>query len=278
MKKSPISLFIIILWLASLACGQTVSVPTIDPNAAQTAIVETMMAIQLTDSAVTANAPTATLELPTATASPTFTPEPTGTPTIPTLTVSVATNCRTGPGKDYEKVGILLVGETTEIVGRDAFGQYWYVRNLDVGPEYCWVSGEYAIISGNTLALLVQNVPGEGVDFEAEYRGQGKCSGEFWSDIRLTNVSRGTFRSISIVATDTDTNTVRSYSGNELSFRDGCAPVSGKSSLDPNKSTTVSTPSFSYTLASHNMSVAITLCTEASLTGLCKTEIIKYVP
>ncbi|MCC6298066.1 MAG: hypothetical protein IT314_02120 [Anaerolineales bacterium] len=275
-KKSPVMTAVVLLWLASLACGQTAVAPTIDPNAAQTAIVETIIAIEAQTTPSTQ--PTPTLEAPTATASPMFTVEPTGTPTVPTISVVVDTFCRLGPGKEYEKVGILLVGETTEIVGRDAFGQYWYVRNPDVGPEFCWMSGEYAIISGNTLALLVQNVPGENIDFETEYRGQGKCSGEYWSDIRLKNVSRGTFRSINIVATNKDTNDVRSYTGNEFSFRDGCAPVRGTSSIAPDAAVLISAPAFSYSLDAQNMAVAITLCTEANLTGKCKTEIVTFVP
>lgn len=277
MKKSPFPLFIILLWLASLACGGTAIVPTLDPNAAQTAIVETIVALQV--QATPSAQATSTSELPTMTASPSFTPEPTGTSTVPMISVTVDTNCRTGPGRDYERVGILLVGETTEIIGRDAFGQYWYVRNPDVGPEYCWVSGEYAVISGNTLALLVQPVPGEqGVNFEAEYRGQGQCSGEFWSDIRLTNTSRGTFKSINLVATDKETGDIRSYTGNEFSFRDGCAPLRGVSSIAAESSVMISTPAFAYNLNAHNMSVAITLCAEANLTGQCVTRIITYTP
>lgn len=275
-KKYSISVVVILLWLASLACAGTVPVPTLDPNAAQTAIVETMVAIQLTESAIPAGATTPTLDSPTATAFPTFTPEPTSTPTVPTITVTVDTNCRTGPGKEFERVGILLVGETTEIVGRDAFGQYWYVRNPDVGPDFCWMSGEYAIISGNTLALLVQNP--QGMDFTAEYRGQGQCSGEFWSDIRLTNTSRGMFKSINLVATDKETGDVRSYSGNEFSFRDGCAPIRGTSSIAAESSVMISTPAFPYNLNAHNMSVAITLCADASLSGQCVTKIITYTP
>jgi len=176
-------------------------------------------------------------------------------------------------------VGILLVGQTTEIIGRDAFNQYWYVRNLEVGPPYCWMSGEYAIISGNPFAVLVQSVPGEvGVDFEAEYRGQGKCSGEFWSVIHVKNLSRGTFKSINVVASDKDTGEVRSYNGNEFSSRDGCAEWRGTSTIAAESAALISGPVFPYSLDTHSMSVSITLCTEINLTGLCKTEIITYVP
>jgi hypothetical protein len=278
MKKSPISLFVILLWLASLACGQTVVIPTVDPNAAQTAIVETIIALQaLTTPSAQA---TSTLESLTATALPSFTPEPTSTSNIPTISVTVATFCRTGPGNEYEKVGILLVGETTEIVGRDAFGQYWYVRNPDVGPEYCWMSGEYAIISGNPFALPAQAPIGaQALDFKAEYRGQGNCSGEFWSDIRLTNLSTaGTFKSINIVATDTDTSAVGSTTANVFSFRDGCAAPTAVESIPPGGAVKISTPEFSYNLNAHNMSVTIMLCAEVNLTGQCATKTIKYVP
>ncbi|WKZ46784.1 MAG: SH3 domain-containing protein [Anaerolineales bacterium] len=277
MKKTPLIISILLLWLTSLACGQTAAVPTVDPNAAQTAIVETIVALQAQATPTTAAAPT--LESSTATASPTVTPEPTGTPSVPMISVTVDTFCRTGPGKEYEKVGILLVGETTQIVGRDAFGQFWYVRNPDVGPEYCWMSGEFAIISGNPFSLLVQPVSGEaGINFEAEYRGQGKCSGEFWSDIRLKNLSRGTLQSIKLVVTDTETSDTHSSSGNEFAFRDGCAPVRVTSSIAADESVLISTPAFTYNLNAHKMSVSITLCTELNLTGQCTTKIITYTP
>ena len=45
-KKSSISVAVIVLWLASLACGQSVTVPTVDPNAAGTAIAQTIVALQ----------------------------------------------------------------------------------------------------------------------------------------------------------------------------------------------------------------------------------------
>jgi len=276
MKKSPIILSVIVLWLASLACGGTSAVPTVDPNAAQTAIVETIAAIQAQTTPTAL--PTSTLVLPTTTEAPTLTAEPTGTPSVPTISVTVATNCRTGPGTEYERVGMLLEGASTEIVGRDAFGQYWYVRNPSFGVPYCWLSAKYAIISGNPFALPVQPIPGEnGADFTADYRGQGKCSGEFWSDIRLTNASRGTFKSINILVTDQDTGDVHSYTGNEFTFRDGCT-VRGTSTIGPDSGVTISAPSFAYNLDSHPMSATITLCTESNLTGMCATKIISYTP
>ena len=57
------------------------------------------------------------------------TPVFTSTPGIPLISVTVATNCRVGPGKVYDRVGALLVGQVAEVVGRNLNGNYWYIRN-----------------------------------------------------------------------------------------------------------------------------------------------------
>lgn len=277
--KSPIIVSAVLLWIVSLACGQTATVPTVDPNAAQTAIVETIIAIQAqTTPSENPAGSTLTLEVPTTTPPPSPTTEPTGTPTTPQISVSVGTFCRLGPGAAYEKVGILLVGETTEIVGRDAVGQYWYVRNPDVGAEFCWISGEYATISGNYAVLLIQTPPGAQTDFEATYQGQGQCSGSFWSDIRLKNLGGAWFKSMSITVRDSDTNTVRSTTANNFAFNDGCSAPRIVETLIQGGNILISSPEFPYNLNAHNMSATIILCTELNQTGGCVTKTITYKP
>lgn len=277
-NKSPITLSVIMLLIASLACSQPGTVSTLDPNAPQTAIVETIHAIQTASTPTQSPVATLTPELLTATLSSSLTPEPTGTPTTPQISVSLDTFCRLGPGVSYEKVGILLVGETTEIVGRDSTGLYWYVRNPDVGIDFCWMSGEYAIISGNTSILLVQTPPGAVVDFEATYSGQGQCSGVFWADIRLKNLSGVLLKSINLVVRDIGTNTVRSMTANTFSFSDGCSAPRIVDTLIQGGSILISSPEFPYNMNSHDMNASITLCTELNLGGGCVTKTITYVP
>jgi hypothetical protein len=279
--KHPILGPVILLWVASLACNRSGTVAPPDPNAAQTAIVETIMAIQAQPATTAVNPveATPTLELPTALPSASPTPEFTTTPVTPQISVSFDTFCRTGPGKDYEKVGILLVGETTEIVGRHATGQFWYVRNPDVGPEFCWVSGEYATISGNTLVLLVQTpASAPATDFEITYLGMGQCSGAFWSDIRLKNLSDAVFESMRLTIKDLDTSTFHDVSANDFTFTDGCGGSRSVDSLDQGGAVMISTPDFSYNLNAHNISVTITLCTDADFRGSCVTKSISYKP
>jgi hypothetical protein len=78
---------------------------------------------------------------------------PTGTP-VTLISVSVDTNCRIGPGRVYDWLGFLAVGEEVEIVARDPSGYYWYIKN-PTADGFCWVAGDYASIVGETQPLPV---------------------------------------------------------------------------------------------------------------------------
>lgn len=97
---------------------------------------------------------------PTDTPLPQETPQPTLTPTsnTPTISVSVDTNCRQGPGNVYFQTGALLVGEITEVLGRLSNNQFVLVRNPDGGAD-CWLWMQYATISGDLNALPVMTPP-----------------------------------------------------------------------------------------------------------------------
>lgn len=101
---------------------------------------------------------------PEPTATHTQTPEPSATPTLtptleqPMVSVSVDTNCRRGPGKQYDIIGALLVGETAEVVGKAADSQYWIIQNPDRAGE-CWLWGNYASVTGPAAALPVYTQP-----------------------------------------------------------------------------------------------------------------------
>ena len=91
---------------------------------------------------------------------PAFTATTTLTPTssIPMLTVSADTNCRSGPNKDYAYLGVLLINETAEIVGKNTVTNYWIIKNPDaVGT--CWLWGNYATVSGDTSKLAEVPIP-----------------------------------------------------------------------------------------------------------------------
>lgn len=99
-------------------------------------------------------------QVPVPTITDTLVPSITLTPTVtltssletPIVSVSVDTNCRSGPGKIYDYIGALLVGERAEVIGLSMDGQYWIIKNPDQAGE-CWLWGNYATVVGPTASL-----------------------------------------------------------------------------------------------------------------------------
>lgn len=100
--------------------------------------------------------PTSTVaftETPSLTPTITLTP----TPTIPQVSVSSATNCRTGPGTAYDLLYTMQPGQTAEVVGKDMADNYWIIKMPN--GSTCWLWGQYATVSGNWAALPDWPVP-----------------------------------------------------------------------------------------------------------------------
>lgn len=94
----------------------------------------------------------------TATLGPTSTPEFTATPSVPQVSVTTNTNCRTGPGVVYDTLGGLNIGETAEVVGKNSPTGYWIIK-LPSSSIICWLYPEFATVSGNTANLPEYPVP-----------------------------------------------------------------------------------------------------------------------
>ena len=145
---------IFILGLIFILALPACNLPSQAPGTAtpEVDIVATATALAKTLAAPTSQPPTT--EVPSSTPIPTNTSTitPTFTSTVPMVTVSVNTNCRTGPSVVYNLVGALLVGEQAVIVGKFSVGNYWIINNPDASGT-CWLWGQYATVSGNTTGL-----------------------------------------------------------------------------------------------------------------------------
>jgi len=75
-----------------------------------------------------------------------------------TVSVSLNTNCRKGPGQAYEIIGELREGETAEVVGRHPESTYWVIIEPRFGRQ-CWLWGEYADVTGDVSSLKVFTPP-----------------------------------------------------------------------------------------------------------------------
>ena len=144
-----------VLILAILACNMPSSPNSNDrqPNLSLTITAQALIIQDSTDQATIKNADTNISQaLNTSTPTPTPTPTLTSTPGVPIVSVSTTTNCRTGPGTDYDIVSSLGVGQMAEVVGKYSGGNYWVIKTPGGGGN-CWLWGQYATITGNTDKL-----------------------------------------------------------------------------------------------------------------------------
>ncbi len=107
----------------------------------------------------TTGVPTST-ELPTSTPIPTLTGIvlPTLAPQAPMVSVSVATNCRSGPARSHDWLGGLYPGQSANVLGRYPDLNYWIIQNPN-GSGTCWLWGGYATVTGDTAGLPVWPAP-----------------------------------------------------------------------------------------------------------------------
>ena len=297
-KPARVVLSITVLFIISLACATpNLPTPTQDLNVLGTAIMATM-ASAATQTAAAVIPPSVTVESPTPW--PTFTPVPplptftpsaspsatssptpvfTSTSTVPLISVSVATNCRTGPGKIYDRVGALLVGEVAEVVGRNANGNYWYIRNPRQPGGFCWLWGEYATVTGNFAALPVFTPPPTPTptpNFRAVYVRRERCDNRWWVDLRVRNTGGMVFQSISITMRDLTTGVVASMSSDVFTNVDGCTKTDSRDALQPDTARAVSGPTFTYNPTGHKLRARITLCSREGQNGMCITKTINF--
>lgn len=150
-RKNTIVMTILIA-LAITSCGAPTPAaePTSGPDLALTITAQAQLLQALTQTAL---APTSTPE-PTFTSAPVFT----ATPSKVIVTVSANTNCRSGPGSEYEIVGALTIGQQAEVVGKSSTTNYWIIDNPN-SPGSCWLWAEYATVTGEAASLQEFDIP-----------------------------------------------------------------------------------------------------------------------
>lgn len=299
------SLLVFVLLSGVVACVLP-GVSQVDTTAGSTSVAQTLNAIiEATQHAVPAvfspssqatASETGTFTLGPPTQSPTATATPsqtatatlafTPTPFLPQISVSIPTNCRSGPGKVYEQVGALLVGKTVQVYARDPTGMFWYIRNPDSKNEFCWVWGEYATLSGLTSILPIYTppptptatlTPTPAPAFDASFSGLVPCTG-WWPEIKLKNTGTVTFKSVGIILRDTATSTSVSNITDGFIDNPDCTSTSSRKALLPDKVVTISAPGFVYDPTGHKLRATITLCSDSGQNGLCVTETVVFTP
>ncbi len=281
------------LSLSGLACA--VATGIVDPNAASTAVAQTIVAGQTSTAAVLSAAGTLAASLvpaatstPEATATPEFSATPSATPTsteTPTPSVPLAaltqnTNCRSGPLAVYDLIRTFLTGEMAQITGKDAAGDYWYVTDPGQPGKDCWLWGRYVTVSGDTSNVPVFTppptpTPSLGFTLSYSYMEAG-CPFGFAPGFQVVNTGSVTFKSGKIKAEDTVQNETVENSTDVFDKRSGCVGVDTSiPDLDPGDTGYIYGNSFSDPFG-HEMQVTVTLCTGPGQTGQCVSKTLNF--
>ena len=141
MNHRRVSIALTALLIGILACNLPGGAATETPTPTGEDLVAT-----ITAQAGTLEAPSATPAPPTET--PTITP--TFTPSVPMVSVSSATNCRTGNASFFDWLYTMNPGDTAEVVGKNTASGYWIIK---YPGGQCWLWGQYATVTGDTSGL-----------------------------------------------------------------------------------------------------------------------------
>lgn len=156
--------FIVLILITTLACNISIegSAPE-GPSDLELTITAQALILQqpgqTSTPAVIAENSTAT-SVPSAEATPTtggsgiIAASPTSASSTVTVTVSVETNCRTGPSVNFASKYSLPAGQVAEVIGKNTLTNYWIIKIPGSGSgSTCWLWGKYATVSGNVNGL-----------------------------------------------------------------------------------------------------------------------------
>ena len=256
--------------------------PTTDPQVQiaqavlQTFEAQTQIAgaVQATMAAMTTDTP----EVPSQTPSPTFTP----TPQAPQISVSLQTNCRSGPGTVYAALGIMNVGETADVVGRSVYNDNWIIRLPSNPAIICWLWGHYATVVGDTSTLPVVNPPPTPTPvpaFDFSYRFWGVGPGYQCLYFDVTNTGGLTWQSYTLAVKDiTHGDTGTSSENVFINYDNWCTLTETLLDLTPGETGTASVVlHMVHPAAGDDFEATLTLCSGNDHTGFCLTKTISFI-
>lgn len=215
-----------------------------------------------------------------ATATPTTAASPSPTPQPLTIAVSVNTNCRSGPAANYDYRGVLLSGESANVVAASSVESYWYIENPDLPGERCWLWDEYATLEGDPSGLpryTPEPSPTPALDFVLFLNNIRECGSDNYVHLTFQNTGGTAFVSGQITLTDLDT-------GGQLygplvdrhPFAAGplCPPDHGNY-VGPGTAAYISIP-FGASASGHYARATIRACTMDHAGGQCLTKTIDF--
>lgn len=254
-------------------------------------------------------------ETPTFTPTPTLSPTPTATSPLPAAPVQpspivvivtattgagapgtggqpkiyarVDSNCRSGPGPGYTRLGYLLVGEESEIYGRNKSWTWWYIREPRRAGIMCWVWGGSTRVEGDTGSVPVIYVSaspsitktpskpgGGGASFSVTGVKIIKCGSVFTIIIKVKNTGDKRFESAMMKVTDlTKGKLLYGPSSSNTPFRSSDTDCTADGDqIETGQTRWIGAGLGTKSLSGHKLQIEIKLCTGEGLSGTCDSE------
>jgi hypothetical protein len=166
-KKNKFSHTYLLLWLVILtvaslsACISTKQGDNLENvDAVGTAAAQTV-AVQMQAFTETAQSQIIDTPIPP-TSLPVLTEANLPTSTLPSTAASVVatqdTNCREGPGTDYNRVGMLQARQEMPARGRNVDASWWFIDHPSTPGSTCWVWGGSTNLKGDASSLEIVGV------------------------------------------------------------------------------------------------------------------------
>jgi len=220
-------------------------------------------------------------------------PPPSGS-TAPVISASVDTNCRVGPGPEYEKVGYLGKGQQAAALGKEPSGNWWLIANPQNPAQTCWVWTSTTTLSGDPASVPLNQAgsgsqlpsqpdpieppPEEGfMSATVDFSSIIVCSQSSWAVFHALNTSSLWIKSVETALLDSAThrnlNTGRSNRP-FLQAPQGCPP--GITDLKPGSEGYFAVKFPPSVDVGDSIDATVTLCSEPNQVGKCASILVTF--
>ena len=256
------------------------AVPPETQAAELVATLSAQTALAIAETASQAALPTYTPEF---TFTPSFTPSATFTltPSKPMVSVSITTNCRSGPTTQYALLGVLQVGESAEVVGRSVLTDTMIIR-LPSKPEVtCWLWAKNATVSGDISKLPIISIPYTPTPLASVnvvYSATQYCLGLYHFKFKITNNGSTTWESDRVSVTDQNTSITRTVSWDDFPYFTAVCDSKTDLNLEAGEVGYTSSDGLALDPTGHDITATILVCSQNGLAGTCLEKTVAFTP
>lgn len=288
LKSKFLGTAILVILLVLPACNLPVATGEVsEPGQEPTIPVETQAAVLV--STLYAQTALANTQAAVITDTPEFTFTPSQSPTAtftltpskPMVSVSVATNCRSGPTTAYELLGVLQVGETAEVIGRSVLTDTMIIRLPSNPAITCWLWAKNASVAGDTSGLPIIPIPATATpvaSFEVVYSSTQYCLGLYRHKFQITNNGSITWESDRITVTDQNISITTTATWDEFPYYSAGCAKSADLNLEGGEVGFTTSDGFAINPSGHDIVASILVCSQNGLAGTCLEKTITFTP